>query len=190
MPFIARATYKERKARAYMYHSESAPLNSAFKNISEVMHHVDYILHETGSRRVDFRIPIVWANESEKVVEVFGYSGLGNSLYNEEWQMQNPEVHSWVFVDGSEIPERRQIACEESLMVLGAEAQYRRTTKSFSYYMSDWPLFDNSEISSGKLPIIPLEYLPGRFTGAGVLLSSVQPMNVIANQLKELGLEI
>jgi len=66
-----------------------------------------------------------------RVVELFGYEKLPNVNM---WP-GNPEVYSWVIKNGRYDPQERNIACSETMRVVGREDDFRATTKSLPEYL-------------------------------------------------------
>jgi hypothetical protein len=134
MPFVARARFPEKKppARGYIYDSPAAPIEQPYGSVDDVIRHLDSELdnHPRIIGKADFLIPFAWGYKDKKFVEVFGFF---DSLKN--WPDSNPEVYSWVFLNGKHKPKRRSICCGEALQILGKEMEYRLRTKSFEQYM-------------------------------------------------------
>ncbi|MEK6825700.1 MAG: hypothetical protein AABY00_02855 [Nanoarchaeota archaeon] len=89
---------------------------------------------------IDFVIGILWGNTSsephEKMLDLFGYRI--NST--DPWRTSNPEVHTWTICNGVYV-QSTEIACEDGMITLGKEAEYRRSTTSLEAYMRELPPF-------------------------------------------------
>lgn len=82
----------------------------------------------------NYLIAVLWGCDNDKMVDLFGYSGL--DLKN--WP-GNPEVSSYIFKDGVYLPKNKAISCGDGLIILGEEERYRRTTKSLEDYIKNPP---------------------------------------------------
>ncbi len=134
MPFAAR-TYIPGPVPTRGYFWE-AGLNENFGSPAEAREYLRQLLvhnHEIIEPAI-FNIAAVWGNSGKKVVELFGY---GDFLHL-AWP-GNPEVYSWVFENGVYKPKERNVACAETMMVLGMEEDHRRTTHSLDEYMKTPP---------------------------------------------------
>lgn len=78
---------------------------------------------------MDYFMAISWGEDGQKIVDVFGYSGL-----KEKWK-SNPEVSGWVIRNGI-ISKTREITCGEGLIVLGQEERHRRQTRNLKQYLA------------------------------------------------------
>lgn len=136
MSFTVRVRFPGKKppAKGYFYDSETAPIRRTYGCMTDAIRYLDLELdhHPRVIGKADFLIPFVWGHEGEKFVEVFGFF---DSL--KDWPKSNPEVYSWVFVNGKHEPKRRSICCGEALQILGKEMEYRLRTKSPEQYFSE-----------------------------------------------------
>ncbi len=146
MPFSARFVapkIKERPPlRGYVYDSETAPVMDIFGGSKEAVLYMDAQIsdHKFLFEKATYLIPFVWGyrNNGERVniVEVNAYCDIPtNSL----WPGGNAEKISHVIVNGKREPERRSIGCEESDIVIGMEAAYRRRTRTFEEFIEGRP---------------------------------------------------
>lgn len=130
MAFIARVSlpHTEPPARGYVH-----SLASAFESAEEAKAYLNRVLRQkqvVGS--AEFVLAAVWGDRHTRIAELFGYCDIS------EWP-GNPEVYSWVFEDGVYKPEKRNIACGQTMQVLGREEDYRLTTASLPDYMAAPP---------------------------------------------------
>jgi len=132
MPFVAKVNMPKRlsgpPARGYVYDSPSAPI----KDVRSAVRYLDSELdnHPRTLGKADFLIPFVWEYEDKKFFEVFGFFDFIGC-----WPKSNPEVYSWVFMNGRHMPKRRSICCGEALQILGKEMEYRSATETFEEYV-------------------------------------------------------
>ena len=88
--------------------------------------------HKRILEPADFLIAALWGDKGQKIAEVFGYAG----IY--PWP-GNPEVNSWVFRDGIYHLYEREIACGDTMIVLGEEEKARRKSPNLQFYMENPP---------------------------------------------------
>ena len=133
MPFTS-VHFPEKKppAKGYVFSSDTAPIDQAYGSLKEAIRYLDseldHQVHVIG--KADYLIPFAWGDENKKIVEVFGFF---EPLA--PWPGPGPEVHSWVFLDGKHMPERRNICCGETLQILGKEMECRHCSHSLSEYI-------------------------------------------------------
>ncbi len=121
--------------RAYFH---EAGIETAFGNtatLAEGLKHLRSVLvrHRKGLGDADFILAAVWGSQRGKEIDLFKYD---NTLSN--WP-GNPDVSSYRFTNGILKPEEKQITCGDTLMILGLEEQYRRTTDRLSTYIQTPP---------------------------------------------------
>lgn len=79
-----------------------------------------------------FLICAIWGDRREKMIDIFKYDNMEN------WT-ENPNVSAFVMRNGVYLPERTDVTCGDTLIVLGAEESYRRKTKSLKEYIENPP---------------------------------------------------
>lgn len=80
----------------------------------------------------DYILAAIWGDNSSKMIDIFKYSDINN------WP-GNPDMGAFVLRDGVYVPEKREVTCGDTLIVLGQEEKYRRTTKDLTDYMEHPP---------------------------------------------------
>lgn len=137
-PFIARINISEGivPVRAYIHR---AGLEVVYGNVEQAR---DYLMSQLESGLYDlishyeYSIPIVWGNDKrkDKIIDVFGFDGV-----RDKWP-GNPDVVNWVWYNG-EFKTVENInsvtTCRDTLILLGKEESYRRTTPNFDYYIKN-----------------------------------------------------
>lgn len=131
MPFVGRSLIRGVIPPAKVYlHSNGMDL---FDNsIDFGREHVNELIERNPGvfSPADYVIAALWGENGKRVSECFGYGDMG------EWP-GNPTVYSWVFENGVYKPEQRQISCGETLVVLGREETFRRTTRDLCDYFDE-----------------------------------------------------
>lgn len=138
MPFIGRWTWSHRNARIYVHEAGAGEAfgttPSGYPDTSAAAFHAINLFthrffHDTPA---DFLIAALYGDHGDKIAEVFGYSG------TDPWP-GNPDVYSWVFRNGIYRPSERQIACADTMLVLGREEEARRRTPDLRTYLANPP---------------------------------------------------
>ncbi len=94
-------------------------IDSLFKN-SELLKNGIYLL------------AAIWGENGAKMIDLFKYSDI------KSWP-GNPTVGAFVIKNGLYIPEKRDITCGDTLVVLGSEERCRRKTRSLNEYIEESP---------------------------------------------------
>lgn len=134
--FIARVSRPEFKppTRGYLYEDGLVDTFGSIENAR------DYLLAILDTKPIlmeaDFLLAAVWGDGENKTVETFGYHGI------DPWP-GNPDIFFWVFRNGIYYPGEEQKECEDTTILRGREAEYRRTTKSLETYMENPPDISN-----------------------------------------------
>ena len=89
-------------------------------------------LNSDLSLGADFFLAAVWGSKKDKMIDLFKYTD------TTKWP-KNPDVSTFVFKNGVYQPDRKVITCGDTLIMLGAEEQFRRTTKSLDKYIEGCP---------------------------------------------------
>lgn len=101
----------------------------------------DYLFNQNLPKELeesDYFIGISWGEKEDKVLDLFGYSGI-----KENWKT-NPGVRNWVIRNGT-ITKDSEITCGEGLILLGREEEYRLKTGGLQEYLEE--PFDEEEIN-------------------------------------------
>src|SRR3989344_2642304 len=82
-------------------------------------------------KELNYAILVLWGdlNNQQKVIDVFGFSGIN------PWP-GNPDVSTLVFRNGIYSP-LEHTTCGDTLILLGKEEEYRRTTTSLENYFRE-----------------------------------------------------
>lgn len=148
-PFKARINFPDRlpPIRAYIH---SAGVGNVFG--SEISAK-EYFMEQLGSylegnfRGYDFAIAVIWASVGPSTVnsrpqtnyrsiDIFGFSGL-----RDNW-LGNPDISNFVMTNGIFKPLEKPTdvtTCGDTLILLGKEEEYRRTTPNLEFYMNNPP---------------------------------------------------
>lgn len=140
-PFVARFNLPSRKpfVRAYLhragllsaYGQKDTPVDCAKSYMTEV-------IESTDLQRYAWVLAAIWGNSSgERCIDFFGYGGIS------DWT-GNPDVSAFVVKNGIIIPQK-EITCGDTLIVLGKEESFRRTTQNLEEYASKWPFLGELE---------------------------------------------
>ena len=126
--YIHRAGLKE------VFGSESAARNYFKQEYDSTVKHY--------SEKYDFVIAVLWGSFSHikhRNIDVFGFHGL-----NGKWP-GNPDVSNFVMVNGIFQPLEKPTditTCGDTLILLGKEEEYRRTTSGLDVYMNIPPTLE------------------------------------------------
>jgi hypothetical protein len=82
-----------------------------------------------------YLIAAIWGDSGARMIDLFRYAGIN------KWP-GNPDVAAFVFRNGVYVPKRREITCGDTLVVLGREEEYRRTTRDLNDYVEHPPTID------------------------------------------------
>ena len=88
--------------------------------------------------KFDYLLGAIWGKKDEKIIDLFGFSDIS------EWP-GNPDVTSFVIKNGGYDTREdddsfvESYTCGDTLIMLGEEEKYRRTTKSLDEYMRNPP---------------------------------------------------
>ena len=117
--------------RAYFHNSGLVEAFGAEKTVINAKKHLleSLIANSSLSADASYLIAAVWGEEGNKMIDLFKYSKLNG------WP-GNPTVSSFVIKNGVYAPERRDITCGDTLIMLGLEEQLRRRTVNVIQYMS------------------------------------------------------
>lgn len=141
--FIGRLSYYKTPSglaplRAYVHKSGSAIFKDLKPLCSDGIDNVRKYLVETlcSNRKImrdaDFFLAAVWGAGKDRMIDLFKYTDTKN------WP-GNPDVSAFVFENGVYQPERKKITCGDTLIMLGAEEQFRRSTESLDKYIENCP---------------------------------------------------
>ena len=83
-----------------------------------------------GLGSMDLAFACVWGQVStgDRIVDLLGYSDV------DPWP-GNPGFSGWVMINGVYSPQD-EITCEDTIIALGKEAEYRRRTKNLTQYQT------------------------------------------------------
>ena len=95
-------------------------------------HHADYEDMMKHLHGVEYAIVALWGNGDTSIIEYFGFADV------DPWP-GNPDVSSFVLKNGVYDKDRELIGCGDTMMILGAEEEFRRTTTSLDDYMRNPP---------------------------------------------------
>ncbi len=145
MAFIGRINLPDLKVpvRAYVH---EAGFNEAYKgDIEEAQAYLkdfmtDSLRWYSGKEimKFDYLLGAIWGKKDEKIIDLFGFSDIS------EWP-GNPDVTSFVIKNGGYDTREdddsfvESYTCGDTLIMLGEEEKYRRTTKSLDEYMRNPP---------------------------------------------------
>jgi len=146
--FMSRISYLESNSelppfRAYI-HSSAAPAFSptAHTNLEEQVRE-NLLLHLGKNfnlvKDFDFLITAAWGDNKDKMLDIFGYSGI-----KENW-LNNPGISFYVLRNGV-LSQEKEITCGDTLIVLGEEEKYRRTTLDLTSYIENPPKIEGLEV--------------------------------------------
>jgi len=148
-PFRARISLPDRKfpIRAYIHRAGTRDVFGSEASASEYfMEQLDSYLGENLSG-YDFTLAVIWGSVGPSTInsrpktnyrniDVFGFSGL-----KENWS-GNPDVSNFVMTNGIFRPLEKPAdvtTCGDTLILLGREEGYRRTTPNLDFYMINPP---------------------------------------------------
>jgi hypothetical protein len=98
-----------------------------YANREAIRNYVKGVLANASPRSPSaFILAAAWAEGRRRMLDIFSYSGIT------DWP-GNPDVEAFVMQDGVLVP-NRPITCGDTLIILGAEEKYRRTTKHIYEY--------------------------------------------------------
>ena len=132
-----RAYVHEYGLDSFKYEKDKA-IKGAENHLLDVYNNLDSRIIGNKEKKLSFIIAILWGNNGERMIDFFGYE----FVYPEQWP-GNPEKYSWITRNGILVPETKdqsshpyvkQIGCEDGSIILGKEAEYRRTTNSLFEY--------------------------------------------------------
>ncbi len=84
---------------------------------------------------LEYTLAAIWAHGETRVIDFFGFGDVVN-----KWP-GNPDVTSWDFRNG--VFTRGALTCGDTLIMLGKEELYRRTTEDLQTYFESPFLLDN-----------------------------------------------
>src|SRR3989344_4021912 len=136
--FMSRISYLESNSelppfRAYI-HSSAAPAFSptAHTNLEEQVRE-NLLLHLGKNfnlvKDFDFLITAAWGDNKDKMLDIFGYSGI-----------------SFYVLRNGVLSQEKEITCGDTLIVLGEEERYRRTTLDLTSYIENPPKIEGLDI--------------------------------------------
>ncbi len=149
-PFKARIHFADVSSpgRAYIHR---AGLNEVFGSESAARNYFkqQYELYlKKNFEKYDFTIAVLWGAKGQQVnyrnIDVFGFHGL-----NRKWP-GNPDVSNFVLSNGIFKPLEKPTdvtTCGDTLILLGKEEEYRRTTSGLDVYMNNPPSLDGLLVS-------------------------------------------
>ncbi len=102
--------------------------------------------HDSELKSFNYVLAVAWGdiNKKERIIEFFGYREIT------EWP-GNPEVSSLIIKNNILVPQR-EITCGDTLILLGEEEKYRRTTRSLDEYFTYPPHLIPGLFWGGKYP--------------------------------------
>jgi len=122
--------------------------SDTYEDVQDAMKHLLYT-YENEIRVKgpghNYAIAIVWGEEREKMADFFLYGRVdtGNEPNLKDWQNAIPSKKTLVTRRGSIIDHP---ACEDSDILLGAEARYRRTTPNFGDFKKYHPNLESIDL--------------------------------------------
>lgn len=137
MAFINRLTIESPPLRVYMHECGQELWGEKSEDIATRLRgDLGAIIPERISTEdYQFFTALLWGDKSDRMLDLFGYSGLQN------WA-SNPGIDSWVLKNGIIVPSNGksiEVTCGEGLVILGREEELRRTTDSLSDYLRVYP---------------------------------------------------
>ena len=144
-PFKARIHFADvsHPGRAYIHRAGLSDVfgsESAARNYFKEQY--EFYLKEI-LRDYDFTIAVLWGSVGSQVkyrnIDVFGFHGLSG-----KWP-GNPDISNFVFSNGIFKPLEKPTdvtTCGDTLILLGKEEEYRRTTSGLDVYMNNHPSLD------------------------------------------------
>ena len=135
--FLSRMSFPNRVTPIRVY-IHNAGLKKTFGTLDNAENYVmDQISTEKSELSgllylYDFVISALWSNGKDKIMDIFGFSDV-----KDNWP-GNPDVINWLWYNGKNrfIKDARDIAtCGDTLIILGKEEEYRRTTESLDSFM-------------------------------------------------------
>ncbi len=124
---------KEPPGRVYI---SSLGLKEVYESYENAIKYVVSFLEARKDVMIDFDyfLASVWADtrRRDKVIDFFGYNKIEN------WP-GNPEVKSWIVRNGHYLP-HLGTTCEDTLILLGREGEYRKTTSDLKSYIEIPPI--------------------------------------------------
>lgn len=140
LPNIGFFYYNKESELKFKLYMHNYGLIEAFSNLSKnvycnVVDHFQEILENSDFSNYNYLISIAWGNDKNKMMDLFGYSGLDISNINKG----NPEVASFVFKNGTLVEKLdHPRTCGDGLIILGNEELLRRASKSLEEYISSY----------------------------------------------------
>ncbi len=121
------------KAGLYEAFGPEYPRLGAEDHLMEVLNE-----HKKRLQKYVFLLAALWGKIKEKdppkatkMIDFFGFYDIDN------WERSNPDIDLFVMKEGIIIPETS--ICEDTLIVFGREAEFRRKTASLPDYMYNTP---------------------------------------------------
>lgn len=134
--FIFRWNFPDSKLRAYQH-------KSGFKEVynglsTESSKHLLEVFEEViKPKNPNYILATVWGKEKDKMIDFALYFDIVNN--EDKWMISNPDILVIVTKNGMVDFNQKLTTCEDTIIILGEEAKYRRTTKNLSDYLENPP---------------------------------------------------
>ncbi len=139
MAFTQRINFPHFHPPSKLYVHDSLPEN--LRGYSSFKHFVKTICSNFDELQLyQWIIGMLWSDNGEVVTDLFAYSGINSEVWP-----GNPDVSNWVVRQGIYRKDEKILTCGDTLMALGFEEAYRRTTKDFGAYTRSYPSASNAE---------------------------------------------
>jgi len=166
MAFVARIGDPKRRIRVYVH---TAGFEEVYKKrgddakgiltANEYRCNVLDALDDRIRSLFAYFLGIVWGDSQTdaKMFDLFGYQNF-EALRGPAWQRSNPDISAWVFRNGVYVPPTppNSLTCEDSMIMLGTEGDYRRSTSGLQDYLTGIPSLGPLEPSYLIIPITDL----------------------------------
>lgn len=121
-------------ARAHLHRAGMGAYgNSDGERRRNAVQYLGELVHTQGFNRIvaenrlEYAIAAMWGDDGKRIADLFGFKDV-----KDKWP-GNPDVMSWDFRDG--VFTRGALTCGDTLIMLGGEERYRRTTPDLETYM-------------------------------------------------------
>ncbi len=139
MTFIARLNHPEGRIRLYVHAAGSTLYGATLENaVSSADRHAQEVIAELAFfAGFDYFLGVLWGDQrrEQRMFELWGFSDIRN------WKESNPDVAYWQFRNGIATPyiASTGLTCGDTLIMLGEEEKYRRTTPNLETYLRGSP---------------------------------------------------
>jgi len=163
MPFTDVLYFKKRdpSARVYLHHTasdtkvrwfEGEDFAYARDGAHKYFNRTIYIDGKFDLSKFAYIIGAVWARGEDKMIDFFGFHNFDKEATGEQWRLENPSVFPGTIKGDTPVPigwkwdEKKEMFvpdgnshCEDMDVILGKEAEHRRTTNNLEHYLSEAP---------------------------------------------------